>query len=149
MRPCVPSPKRWMSTSPSRLAFMVAVYPASGGLPICAPERPGAVDRPGRGCTSAGAGEGETAGSLVRGGGNGSHARHRGTASGTVPPPGDQAAAAASVRSGRLRAMTPPYAGKVVIVTGASVGIGRALARALARQGARLSLAARDEARLR
>ncbi len=41
-----------------------------------------------------------------------------------------------------------PYAGKVVVVTGASTGIGRALCLALAPQGPRLVLAARDEARL-
>ena len=40
------------------------------------------------------------------------------------------------------------YAGKVLVVTGASSGIGRALCVALARQGPRLVLAARDEARL-
>lgn len=39
-------------------------------------------------------------------------------------------------------------AGKVIIVTGASEGIGRALALALAERGARLSLAARNAARL-
>ncbi|HVR70631.1 MAG TPA: SDR family oxidoreductase [Vicinamibacteria bacterium] len=42
----------------------------------------------------------------------------------------------------------PPYAGKVVIVTGASTGIGRALCGQLAAQRPRLVLAARDEARL-
>jgi short-subunit dehydrogenase len=41
------------------------------------------------------------------------------------------------------------FTGKVVIVTGASSGIGRALALLLAEQRARLVLAARDEARLR
>lgn len=39
-------------------------------------------------------------------------------------------------------------AGKVSLITGASTGIGRALALELARRGARLGLAARDEARL-
>ena len=43
---------------------------------------------------------------------------------------------------------TPPYAGKVVVVTGASAGIGRAVCRELAPQRPRLVLAARDEARL-
>ena len=41
-----------------------------------------------------------------------------------------------------------PYAGKVVVLTGASAGIGHALARELAPQGPRLVLAARDVARL-
>jgi short-subunit dehydrogenase len=41
-----------------------------------------------------------------------------------------------------------PYAGKVVIVTGASTGIGRALCLELAPQRPRLVVAARDEARL-
>jgi short-subunit dehydrogenase len=41
-----------------------------------------------------------------------------------------------------------PYAGKVLIVTGASSGIGRALCEALAPQGPRLVLAARDQPRL-
>ncbi|HEU0224170.1 MAG TPA: SDR family oxidoreductase [Steroidobacteraceae bacterium] len=40
------------------------------------------------------------------------------------------------------------YAGKVVVLTGASEGIGRALALRLAREGARLALAARNAARL-
>jgi len=40
------------------------------------------------------------------------------------------------------------YSGKSVILTGASAGIGRAVALALARRGARLALAARDEGRL-
>ena len=40
------------------------------------------------------------------------------------------------------------YAGKVLVVTGASSGIGRALCEALAPQGPRLVLAARDQARL-
>lgn len=42
----------------------------------------------------------------------------------------------------------PGYAGKVVVVTGASAGIGRAVCRELAPQRPRLVLAARDEARL-
>lgn len=41
------------------------------------------------------------------------------------------------------------YAGKSVVLTGASSGIGRALALALAEQGPKLTLVARDEARLR
>jgi short-subunit dehydrogenase len=44
--------------------------------------------------------------------------------------------------------LSAPYAGKVVVLTGASSGIGRALALALAPQGPKLVLAARDEARL-
>ena len=40
------------------------------------------------------------------------------------------------------------FAGKTVLITGASEGIGRALALALAAQGARLGLNARNEARL-
>jgi short-subunit dehydrogenase len=40
------------------------------------------------------------------------------------------------------------YEGRTIVVTGASVGIGRALCRALAPQRPRLVLAARDEARL-
>ena len=45
-------------------------------------------------------------------------------------------------------AARPAYAGKVVIVTGASSGIGRALCEELATQRPRLVLAARDAARL-
>ena len=41
-----------------------------------------------------------------------------------------------------------PYGGKTIVVTGASQGIGKALALALASQKARLALAARDEAAL-
>ncbi len=41
-----------------------------------------------------------------------------------------------------------PFRGLAVLVTGASAGIGREMALQLARQGARLSLAARDAARL-
>ncbi len=41
-----------------------------------------------------------------------------------------------------------PYQGKAVVVTGASSGIGRALALRLADQGARIALAARDAQRL-
>ncbi len=44
--------------------------------------------------------------------------------------------------------MSTAYAGKVVVVTGASQGIGKALCLALARQRPRLVLAARDEAAL-
>src|SRR6185503_14419690 len=44
--------------------------------------------------------------------------------------------------------MARAYAGKVLIVTGASSGIGRALCEALAPQRPRLVLAARDRARL-
>jgi short-subunit dehydrogenase len=42
----------------------------------------------------------------------------------------------------------PPYTGKVIVVTGASAGIGRELCLMLAPQRPRLVLAARDEARL-
>jgi len=42
-----------------------------------------------------------------------------------------------------------PFQDQVVLVTGASSGIGRALAAAFARQGARVVLVARNEARLR
>jgi ribitol 2-dehydrogenase len=45
--------------------------------------------------------------------------------------------------------MSESIAGKVMIVTGASSGIGRAAARLLAREGARLALVARDSPRLR
>lgn len=45
--------------------------------------------------------------------------------------------------------MSESVAGKVIIVTGASSGIGRAAARLLAREGAMLALVARDSSRLR
>lgn len=44
--------------------------------------------------------------------------------------------------------MSAPYAGKTIVLTGASVGIGRALALLLAGQKPRLVLAARDEQKL-
>jgi short-subunit dehydrogenase len=44
--------------------------------------------------------------------------------------------------------LSAAYAGKVVVLTGASVGIGRALALRLSRQKPRLVLAARDEPKL-
>jgi short-subunit dehydrogenase len=43
---------------------------------------------------------------------------------------------------------TPPFGGKVIVVTGASSGIGEALCLALSTQKPRLVLAARDEGRL-
>ncbi|VEF11558.1 short chain dehydrogenase/reductase family oxidoreductase [Pseudomonas fluorescens] len=46
------------------------------------------------------------------------------------------------------RERTSPLAGKLVVITGASSGIGRATAQAFADQGARLVLAARDEVAL-
>lgn len=44
--------------------------------------------------------------------------------------------------------MMPPQPGEVVMITGASAGLGRAAAREFARLGARIGLLARDEARL-
>ncbi|MBW4025680.1 MAG: SDR family NAD(P)-dependent oxidoreductase [Proteobacteria bacterium] len=45
--------------------------------------------------------------------------------------------------------MGESVAGKVIIMTGASSGIGRAAARLLAREGAMVALVARDSSRLR
>lgn len=44
--------------------------------------------------------------------------------------------------------MSQPFAGKVVVVTGASAGVGRATALAFAAQGARVALLSRNRARL-
>src|SRR5258707_13222680 len=52
------------------------------------------------------------------------------------------------VRARRL-ARVNRLEGKHVVVTGAGTGIGRAIARRLADEGARLTLLARDESRLR
>src|SRR5258707_7051038 len=52
------------------------------------------------------------------------------------------------VRARRL-ARVNRLEGKHVVVTGAGTGIGRAIARRLAEEGARLTLLARDESRLR
>ena len=58
-------------------------------------------------------------------------------------------AGAAGVLYG-LRRVRPPfsYAGKIVLITGASRGLGLVMARQLVRQGARLALCARDPAEL-
>ncbi len=53
-----------------------------------------------------------------------------------------------AVRSLRLAARRDYFEGKAVVITGASRGIGRGLAHALARRGARLVLAARREDQL-
>lgn len=45
--------------------------------------------------------------------------------------------------------MSETIAGKIIVITGASSGIGRAAARLLAAQGARLALVARESSRLR
>jgi short-subunit dehydrogenase len=55
-----------------------------------------------------------------------------------------------TIRSGVALASRPnnvgrDFEGQVVLITGASAGVGRAAARAFARRGARLALAARDE----
>ena len=59
------------------------------------------------------------------------------------------AAGAAGVLVG-LRRSLPRYAfaGKVVVITGASRGLGLVLARELARKGARLAICARDASEL-
>src|SRR5207248_2323908 len=60
------------------------------------------------------------------------------------------AAGAAGVAMGLRRAFPPSFtfAGKAVLVTGASRGLGLVLSRELARQGAQLAICARDAAEL-
>lgn len=54
----------------------------------------------------------------------------------------------AGIRKLLLRARPPYFEGKVILITGASRGIGRALAHAFAKTGAQLVLAARDQRQL-
>src|SRR5687767_6828759 len=55
----------------------------------------------------------------------------------------------AASRRARLQSRADYFAGKVVLITGGSRGIGRALAHAFAGRGANLVLAARSEDQLR